>query len=104
MIAVPVTARKAGHARLLVINVLALAPAQEHAHAVVNLAVELRIVLIAVISIKQQRLVVVGARPGSSSVRSRKSVQDCRCERIQAGESVSVFRPDTQRRSTDSLR
>src|ERR1700726_2793558 len=79
--AVPISSRKPRHARLLEVDILALAPAQEGAHTVVNLAIELRVVFIAVVPIEQQRLVVVGY---SGTIRSGKGVQHCSSERIQA--------------------
>src|ERR1700720_3554303 len=80
-VAVAISARKPRHARLLEVDILALAPAQEGAHTVVNLGIQLRVVFIAVVSIKQQRLVVVGY---ARAIRSRKGVQHGSSEGIQA--------------------
>jgi uncharacterized protein YgbK (DUF1537 family) len=65
-VAVAVPAGGAGEVGRIVLQVLALAEAEECRHAIVDLAVDFGVELVAVIADEQQRLVIVGRRPGAS--------------------------------------
>ncbi len=56
-VAVAVSARRPGNVGLIILQILALAEAQERGHLVVDLVVEFRVVLVAVIANQQQRFV-----------------------------------------------